>query len=61
VAKINPYTKLLPRRPAQDNREAIEALRLFAEALQGYAGQEVDVEVPVTVHPEDGANQNARV
>lgn len=57
----NPYTKMLPQPPAPDNRKAIESLRLFAEALRQYAGQDVDVEVPFAVHPEDGPNQTARV
>lgn len=57
----NPYTKMLPPPPAEDKRPAIEALRQFAEALQLYVGPDMDVEVPVTVHPEDGPDQNAQI
>ena len=57
----NPYAQMLPKPPAEDKREAVEALRQFAEALQQYAGQDMDVEVPVAVHPEGGPDQVARV
>ena len=57
----NPYIDMLPKPPAEDQREAVQALRQFAEALKQYAGQDMDVEVPVTVHPEGGPDQVARV
>ena len=57
----NPYTGMLPKPPKEDKREAVEALRQFAEALQQYAGQDMDVEATVTVHPEDGPDQVAKV
>lgn len=53
----NPYKKMLPQLPQEDKREAIEALRQFAEALQQYPGDNMDVEVTVNVHPEDGPDQ----
>jgi hypothetical protein len=58
---VNPYLKMLPQPPAEDKREAIEALRQFAEALQQYAGQDTDVEVTVSVHPEVGPDQVVQV
>jgi hypothetical protein len=61
VEMANPYAKMLPQPPAEDKREAVEALRQFAEALEQYAGQGMDVEVPVTVHPEDGPGNVAQV
>jgi hypothetical protein len=57
----NPYIDILPKPPAEDQREAVEALRQFAEALQQYPGKDKDVEVPVTVHPENGPEQVVRV
>jgi hypothetical protein len=57
----NPYIKMLPQPPAEDKREAVNALREFAEALEQYAGQNKDVEVPVSVHPEGGPDKVAEV
>lgn len=52
---------MLPQPSAQDTREAVTAFREFAEALEQYAGRNKDVEVPITVHPEDGPDQVAEV
>ena len=57
----NPYIEMLPKPPAKDEREAVQALRDFAACSEQYPGQDRDVEVPVTVHPEDGPDQVARV
>jgi hypothetical protein len=57
----NRYTNMLPQPPAEDTREAVNAFREFAEALEQYAGQAMDVEVPVSVHPEDGPDNVAEV
>jgi hypothetical protein len=57
----NPYIDMLPKPPAEDHREAVQALRQFAEALQQYTGKDTDVEVPITVHPEGGPDRVARV
>jgi len=57
----NRYTKMLPQPPAEDTREAVNALREFAEALQQYAGQNMDAEVSVAVQPEAGPNNIAEV
>jgi hypothetical protein len=56
----NRYANMLPQ-TAVDTREAVNALREFAEALEQYAGPDMDVEVPVTVHPEDGPDNVAEV
>src|SRR5262245_41010512 len=58
---VNRYTSMLPQPPVEDTREAVKALREFAEALEQYAGQNMDVEVPVSVHPENGHNNVAEV
>jgi len=57
----NPYTKMLPPPPAEDTREAVEALRLFADAVQQYAKQDKDVEVTIGVYPEGGSDNVAEV
>ena len=62
----NRYIEMLPKPPVEDQRKAVRDLREFAEALQlyprqRYPGQDTDVEVPVTVHPEDGPEKVARV
>jgi hypothetical protein len=56
----NRYTSFLPK-PTEDTREAVAALREFAEALQGYAGVNADVEVSVTVDQIGGAEKVAEV
>ena len=35
----NPYIDILPKPPAEDQREAVEALRQFAEALPAVPGK----------------------
>jgi hypothetical protein len=57
----NPYINMLPKPPAEDKREAVTALRQFAEALQLYPGQNKDVEVSVSVHPEGGPDNVVEV
>jgi hypothetical protein len=57
----NPYTNMLPPPPSEDTREAVKALRDFAQALEQYAGPNMDVEVPVSVHPEAGPDNVAEV
>lgn len=57
----NRYKNMLPQPPAEDTRQAVTALRDFAEALEQYAGQNKDVEVPVSVHPESGPDNVAEV
>jgi hypothetical protein len=57
----NIYAEMLPKPPAEDKREAVEAFRQFAEALQQYTGQDMDVDVPVSVHPMDGQDNAVEV
>ena len=57
----NPYTNMLPQPPVEDTREAVKALHEFADALEQYAGQNKDVEVPVSVHPEGGPDNVVEV
>jgi hypothetical protein len=57
----NPYVSMLPQPAAEDTREAVKALSLFAEALQQYAGQNKDVEVSISVDSEGGADNVAEV
>lgn len=57
----NPYINMLPQASAEDTREAVEAFRQLAEALQQYPGQDKDVEVFVSVHPEGGQDNVAEV
>jgi len=52
---------MLPKPPAEDKREAVEALRLFAAALQDYPGRGKDVEVDVAVYQEGATEQDSRV
>ena len=56
----NRYTNMLPQ-TVEDTREAVTALHEFAEALEQYAGQNMDVEVPVSGHPEGGPENVAEV
>lgn len=57
----NPYLKMLPKPAPEDEREAVMALRQFAEALQQYPGKDKDVEVFITTHPECGSDNPVEV